>query len=699
MANVKISALPAATAINAADLLPVVQGGVTKQVTPDLLPLSAAAIAALAGKETAGAAAAAQAAAIASISSLVGAAPAALDTLKEIDDQLAADEGSAAALAAAVATKQDAAQVTAAITAQATADAATYATITRRSTLHALGDSLSANGINTGAATGALASADSRSVWTWAHVLSGARLRIGAIGATGGYTSTQIRATHLPTVLAAVRPGDMVAVLAGTNDGSLTTGRGGSETQTNMTAMYDAIRAAGGIPVVCTIPPVTGDDTATAATRIRYNLWLERTARTKGYLFLDFYSLLIDPATNGYTTGLNNDNVHPNGGGARKMGQLAATVLTPPNAPQPFFAAHNIGTGGNPPDGVLAIGNACMVTDSDGNGRADQFEFGFGTLTGGSGFSLVTEPGVIGRMQKVTHGATGPDDVTAVTGYAATCIPGHRYYIAFKFKIDLTDPAITSDTRAVIQVIATDTGAISEALAGITFDGWDFSTPGLCAWASEAVAPAGATLIQVFVSARGGPVSVSIGQLTIIDLTALGVADTTPAPAATNLLTLNQASIETDATGWGGNGDGAITVARSTTYAADGAASLLVTGTATAQSAILAAPGVAVTAGQNYGVTVKTRAATTTRIRQVEFYWYDSAHGFLAYNAGAGVLETTTGWTTITASQAAPAGAAFLRFGVASSGTAAGEQWYLDAAGVYAITGGAPVPAFTPPSA
>lgn len=50
MANVKISQLPTATTLTTADLLPIVQGGVTKQVTPDLLPVSTPAATALAAK-------------------------------------------------------------------------------------------------------------------------------------------------------------------------------------------------------------------------------------------------------------------------------------------------------------------------------------------------------------------------------------------------------------------------------------------------------------------------------------------------------------------------------------------------------------------------------------------------------------------------------------------------------------------------
>lgn len=386
--------------------------------------------------------------------------------------------------------------------------------------LHVLGDSLSQNGLNLSMyPVAGLASGDAKNPWVWAHVLSQGKLRIGTIGATGGYDAAQIRETHLPTVLADLTPGDRVAVLAGTNNVG---GSGIEQAKTDLTAIYDAILGAGGVPVACTIPPANADSSANTAARITLNLWIESNARAHGFQFLDFHKLLIDPATNGYRTGLNNDDLHPNGGGARAMGQLIADTLTDPNAPDPYLAAFNIGSGAHPADGVLVWGNACMMNSGLYTNRGDQFDYGFGTLTGGSGFSLVTVDGVAGRMQKVTRGASGPDNVSAITGYSADAIPGHRYYVGFKFKIELTDPVIDSSTKGVIQVNTSD-GVI---LAGITEDGWNFSTPGVCTWASEFVMPdrPDNNLIMVTIGARGGEVSVYVGQLTIVDLSTLGVA-------------------------------------------------------------------------------------------------------------------------------------------------------------------------------
>lgn len=183
MANKKISELPAATSLTTADLLPVVQGGVTMQVTPDLLPLSTAATTALAGKDPVGAATAAQNYAVqrgnhtgtqtadtitdgttnkaytalektklagvaygatanrpdtdtdtaitAAINGLINGAPGALDTLKELADALADDANYAATITTALAGKTSPTDVDAKIATQAASVAATYVSLSQ----------------------------------------------------------------------------------------------------------------------------------------------------------------------------------------------------------------------------------------------------------------------------------------------------------------------------------------------------------------------------------------------------------------------------------------------------------------------------------------------------------------------------------------------------------------------------------------
>lgn len=155
-----------------------------------------------------------------------------------------------------------------------------------------------------------------------------------------------------------------------------------------------------------------------------------------------------------------------------------------------------------------------------------------------------------------------------------------------------------------------------------------------------------------------------------------------------NKLTADQASFETSVAGWSGNSDGAIVVARTTAQASDGVASMEVTAGPSYSNVVLASDSpVAVTSGQVWAANVQTRAQTTARARQVEMYFYDSAMGFLSYAAGGTtVTDNTTGWTTHTMNGVAvPAGAAFVRLGLASVTSANGEKHYVDKAGIYQV--------------
>jgi len=392
---------------------------------------------------------------------------------------------------------------------------ATYASAARRSTLHVLGDSISANGLIVGSSSG-FAVASAVNPWFWAHMLSGARLRIGTIAATGGYTTQQIKDTHLPTILALVQPGERVAVLAGTNDG-WDGAAGDAATRANMASMWAQIAAKGAVPVLCTVPPVDADTGAALGWRVTYNAWVARQARANGWPFLDFFGALSDPATAGdYKAGFGVDGIHPAGAGAKVMGQLVADKLTPTDAPEPFFATFNNGTGVAPSDGALMLGNACMGTVTTPGNPPDQFP-SFTAATGGSTYTTPTVAGVAGKMFTTTRGAAGSDIWGAQTT-SQVAVPGHRYYIAFK--IAATFPG----AGKVFAKVTNDSDSLT--VVGIDGQAWDVPIPAGCAFATEVVWPNNANnSIRMHLGALYGACDLSIGQLTIMDLTAIG-ADT-----------------------------------------------------------------------------------------------------------------------------------------------------------------------------
>jgi hypothetical protein len=160
---------------------------------------------------------------------------------------------------------------------------------------------------------------------------------------------------------------------------------------------------------------------------------------------------------------------------------------------------------------------------------------------------------------------------------------------------------------------------------------------------------------------------------------------------AGNLLTVNQASLETDTSGWVAGA--ATTIARSTSQAAHGAASLQLTKTGATGLAFANTPagliGVPVEPGLTYTAMISYRPATTPRKIRTRLAFYDAAGayigelyiGFSEEVAGAWVEDAITG--------TAPAGAAFAaveaRIGLDGdppNQPVAGEVHYLDKVGL-----------------
>lgn len=152
-----------------------------------------------------------------------------------------------------------------------------------------------------------------------------------------------------------------------------------------------------------------------------------------------------------------------------------------------------------------------------------------------------------------------------------------------------------------------------------------------------------------------------------------------PSGKFTNLLSRNQASIETDTTGW--QGLAGCTFARTTAIAKHGVASIEVTATGAGarigtaeqiQHGALVSPSTQYTASANF------RAASTTRSPVVEINWFTSAGAYITTTSGAANSETNTGWTMGFSTGNSPSTAAFASVSVAFGSTVSGEIHYID---------------------
>jgi RHS repeat-associated protein len=147
-----------------------------------------------------------------------------------------------------------------------------------------------------------------------------------------------------------------------------------------------------------------------------------------------------------------------------------------------------------------------------------------------------------------------------------------------------------------------------------------------------------------------------------------------------NWLTPNQASLETDTAGWNQGTSSSIT--RSTAQASDGTAGLAATAGGASMAVHTDHATMPATAGKTYSGTLASRAATAADPVAAQLRWVNSSGALISTTTGTAATDTTTGWTTVTASGIAPAGTAFVSLGATWTGTTSGDVHYVDKAGL-----------------
>ncbi len=162
-------------------------------------------------------------------------------------------------------------------------------------------------------------------------------------------------------------------------------------------------------------------------------------------------------------------------------------------------------------------------------------------------------------------------------------------------------------------------------------------------------------------------------------------------PASRNRLTPNQASVETDTTGFVATSNVALT--RTTLDAADGGSSLnmacTVANATMLSTTLTGVNGVPVTAGITYTAVVSLRAQGSAKSTRLDIIWYDVAGATLSTTAGTLTSDTTTGWTTLTTTAVAPANARFAALSVTVQTVPMNSVHYADKFGFWAGSGGA----------
>lgn len=171
-------------------------------------------------------------------------------------------------------------------------------------------------------------------------------------------------------------------------------------------------------------------------------------------------------------------------------------------------------------------------------------------------------------------------------------------------------------------------------------------------------------------------------------------ASTVQPGGSPNMLTPNEASIETSSAGW--VVDVNCTILQDLTQFLDGVASLSMTSVAGGTMRVHGFDKKPVVAGKLYVATAFLKAAVSARTCLININWFDAAGGFVSTAIGSGVADATGSWTAVTVTGVAPATAtgATLYIQAAATGGAS-EVHYIDrislveAANVWTLNGAA----------
>lgn len=144
-----------------------------------------------------------------------------------------------------------------------------------------------------------------------------------------------------------------------------------------------------------------------------------------------------------------------------------------------------------------------------------------------------------------------------------------------------------------------------------------------------------------------------------------------------NHLTYNQASLETDATGWSSSGN-APTLESSDDVALDGSRSLKITSTATGSTQAVTTPNIPVVQGKTYTARANIRGGTTGLTAcKVQINWRDENGGLLTTLDG-NAFNSTTNWQESAAVGQPEPGATLMSIKVLFNSTSIGDVIYAD---------------------
>lgn len=351
----------------------------------------------------------------------------------------------------------------------------------------------------------------------YATLQSAGKIRLAGIAAVSGRTIAQM-VTGFDAGVAPLNP-EVVHLIAGTNDANDATATPVATFLTSLAAYHAKCSAIGARLVLGTIPPNIGTSSRFSRT-VAYNQALREYAARNGVPLIDYYGLLVDPATGGFLSAYNSDNTHPSNLGNRDMGRLCANTLGPILPPGTVWLPQSNADPSNMIVGGLFLGTA-------GSGTTlipDAWSMSPSSHASGITGSLVSDPSIIGNWWKLTLAGASSGELDYQNLYAGRVIPNHVYEFVGRVK---TNGLRNADSGAGATYLLT---ARFNGQNGIT--GYDFRILSATGYDVEGVfckrftAPADASSLQVQSSVSvttSATCDVSIAQFGLRDLTALGL--------------------------------------------------------------------------------------------------------------------------------------------------------------------------------
>jgi len=267
----------------------------------------------------------------------------------------------------------------------------------------------------------------------------------------------------------------------------------------------------------------------------------------------------------------------------------------------------------------------------------------------------------------------GTDNLAAGIGHAAQHANANDAIEAIEGELGLNPRGGSATVKARFDAIEANSWVTSARIADGTITGTD-------------IASGTVTSTNIL---DGTIVNADINASAAIDISKIsgGVASATVG----NLLTTNQATLETDSTGWG-TSTYQCTAARSTAAAYSGSASLLMTATGNGNIQAFSDATSGITVGQTYTVSFQAKvdaAATSATYPLIAgIRWLTSGSVFISDSVVSAGTINKSGWTRGIVSAVAPATAAKANVLVYMQSVTSGDKFYVDEIGLWSGAGG-----------